>query len=230
MARLIPVALEIRPGSIAGDADRLTRHQTPALRASSSRWPRNSSDAFTAVRETGGLEVAEFLTPSGLAIVVRMSEESGNKIADLINKSEIADVLNSYFRALDEKHFDPQHFAAILTADAKMTRPNGMSLTGPEEISASHAQSFSRFESSQHLLTAPDISIDGGTATVRANLVAMHMWEGSKTNANNADNFFVAGGVIDVTLIQIDGRWKISELSNTVIWRAGGFRNMLQTR
>ena len=159
-----------------------------------------------------------------------MSEEYGNKIAELINKSEIADVLNSYFRALDEKNFDPQHFAAILTADAKMTRPNGMSLTGPEEISASHAQSFTRFESSQHLLTAPDISIDGGAATARANLVAMHMWEGSKTNANNVDNFFVAGGIIDVTLIQIDGRWKISQLSNTVIWRAGGFRNMLQTR
>jgi hypothetical protein len=79
-------------------------------------------------------------------------------------------------------------------------------------------------------LTAPDISIDGRTATVRANLVAMHMWEGSKTNANNVDNFFVAGGVIDVTLIQMDGRWKISELSNTVSWRTGGFRNMLQTR
>jgi ketosteroid isomerase-like protein len=163
-------------------------------------------------------------------MVVRMSEQYGNKITELINKSEIADTLNSYFRALDNKDFDPQHFAAILTADAKMTRPNGMSLTGPEEISASHAQSFTRFESSQHLLTAPDISIDGGTATVRANLVAMHMWEGSKTNANNVDNFFVAGGVIDVTLIQIDGRWKISQLSNTVIWRAGGFRNMLQTR
>ena len=162
--------------------------------------------------------------------MVRMSEKYGDKITELIDKSEIAHVVNSYFRALDEKDFDPQHFAGILTADAKMTRPNGMSLTGPEEISASHAQSFTRFESSQHLLTAPDISIDGGTATVRANLVAMHMWEGSKTNANNADNFFVAGGVIDVTLIQRDGRWKISQLSNTVVWRAGSFRNMLQTR
>jgi ketosteroid isomerase-like protein len=174
--------------------------------------------------------LAGFFKPSGLAMVVRMSEQYGNKITELINKSEIADAVNSYFRALDAKDFDPRHFAAILTADAKMTRPNGMSLTGPEEISASHAQSFARFESSQHLCTVPDISIDGGTATVRANLVAMHMWEGSKANANNVDNFFVAGGVMDATLIQIDGRWKISRLSNTVIWRAGGFRNMLQTR
>jgi hypothetical protein len=59
-----------------------------------------------------------------------MSEQNGNKITELINESEIADVVNSYFRALDEKDFDAQHFAAILTADATMTRPNGMSLTG----------------------------------------------------------------------------------------------------
>ena len=92
--------------------------------------------------------LAGFLKPSGSAMVVRMSEQYGNKIIELINKSEIADTLSSYFRALDKKDFDPQHFAAILTADAKMTRPNGMSLTGPGEISASHAQSFTRFESS----------------------------------------------------------------------------------
>jgi hypothetical protein len=79
-------------------------------------------------------------------------------------------------------------------------------------------------------LTAPAISIDGGTATVRANLVAMHMWEGSKANANSTDNFFVAGGVIVATLIHMDGRWRISQLRNTVVWRAGGFRNMLETR
>ena len=62
-----------------------------------------------------------------------------------------------------------------------------------------------------------------------ANLMAMHMWEGSKTKTNNVENFFVVGGVVDVTLIQMDNRWKISQLSNTVIWRAG-FGNMFQTR
>lgn len=159
-----------------------------------------------------------------------MNEKCEDKITELVNKSEILDVVSSYFRALDEKHFDREHFATILTTDAQMTRPNGVSLTGPDEISASHAQSFSRFESSQHLLTVPDISITGRTATVRANLVAMHMWQGSRTNANNTDNFFVAGGVIDATLQQTDGKWNISSLSNTVVWRAGGFRDMRETK
>jgi uncharacterized protein (TIGR02246 family) len=152
-----------------------------------------------------------------------------NKIAELVSKSEITSVLNAYFRALDERNFDSQYFATIFTKDAEVVRPNGLSITGPEEISASHRQSFARFEGSQHLAAGHDISIDGNTATVRANLIAMHLWQGSNTDANKKDNFFVAGGVIEATLVQADDQWKISKMNNAVIWRAGGFKDMLQT-
>ena len=140
------------------------------------------------------------------------------------------EVVQSYFRALDEKHCDAQYFASIFTAEARVTRPNGASLIGPEAISASHTKSFARFEGSQHLLAGHDISIAGNKATVRANLVAMHMWEGSHTSANNPENFFVAGGVIQSELVQTDGQWKISHMSNNVVWRAGGFRDVAQTK
>jgi ketosteroid isomerase-like protein len=152
-----------------------------------------------------------------------------DRITEFINKAEITSIVNSYFRALDEKNFDAQHYASILTPQAKVTRPNGASLIGPEEISASHAKSFTRFEGSQHVVAGHEISLDGSTANVRANLIAMHMWQGSKTDANKLDNFFVAGGVIHATLMQSDGQWRISQMSNAVLWRAGGFRDMMQT-
>jgi uncharacterized protein (TIGR02246 family) len=152
-----------------------------------------------------------------------------DRITELINKSEITSIVNSYFRALDEKNFDAQHFASIFTPQAKVTRPNGASLIGPEEISASHEKSFTRFEGSQHFVAGHDISLDGSTANVRANLIAMHMWQGSKTDANKLDNFFIAGGVIHATLMQSDGQWRISQMSNAVLWRAGGFKDMMQT-
>jgi ketosteroid isomerase-like protein len=152
-----------------------------------------------------------------------------NKIAELVSKSEITSVVNAYFRALDEQNFDTQYFAAIFTKDAEVRRPNGLSITGPEAISASHQQSFARFEGSQHFAVGHDISIDGDTAIVRANLIAMHMWQGSNTDASKKENFFVAGGVIEATLVQVDDQWKISKMSNAVIWRAGGFKDMLQT-
>jgi uncharacterized protein (TIGR02246 family) len=156
--------------------------------------------------------------------------EYESTVTELINRSKITSVVNSYFRALDDKNFNAQHFASIFTPQAKVTRPNGASLTGPEEISASHEKSFARFEGSQHLLTGHDVSVDGSTAAVRANLVAMHMWQGGNTDANKVDNFFIAGGVIRAELVQTDGQWKISQLSNEVVWRGGGFKDMLQTR
>jgi uncharacterized protein (TIGR02246 family) len=156
--------------------------------------------------------------------------ENSLKIAELIHKSEVTGVVHRYFRALDEKNFDAQYFASIFTEEATVTRPNGASLIGPKAISASHEKSFARFEGSQHLLTGHEISIRGNKATVRANLVAMHMWQGSRTNANNPENAFIAGGVIHSELVQTDGQWKISQLSNDVVWRAGGFRDMAQTK
>ena len=159
-----------------------------------------------------------------------MDQSNQAAITELIYESNITSVVNSYFRALDENNFEAQHFATFLTTDARMTRPNGASLVGPEEISATHKQSFASFEGTQHFLTAPDISIKGDTAAVRANVIAMHMWQGSNTNANNIDNFFVAGGVVSGKLIQTDGHWKISQLSNVVVWRGGGFKNMMQTK
>jgi uncharacterized protein (TIGR02246 family) len=152
-----------------------------------------------------------------------------DRFTELINKSEITSVVNSYFRALDEKNFDPRHFAAIFTPQATVTRPNGASLIGPEEIRANHEKSFTRFEGSQHVVAGHDISFDGSAANVRANLIAMHMWQGSRADANKPDNFFVAGGVIQATLIHSDGQWKISQMSNAVRWRAGGFKDMMQT-
>jgi len=60
-------------------------------------------------------------------------DQDSLKIAELINKAEVTSVVNSYFRALDEKNFDAQHFVSIFTAEAKMTRPNGASWSDPQK-------------------------------------------------------------------------------------------------
>jgi hypothetical protein len=42
-----------------------------------------------------------------------------NTLAELVSKSEITSVVNTYFRALDEQNFDTQYFAAILRRTQK---------------------------------------------------------------------------------------------------------------
>ena len=40
---------------------------------------------------------------------------------------------------------------------------------------------------------------------------------------------FIAGGIVDAKLVRDNGQWKIAHISNTVVWRAGGFKDMAQT-
>ena len=104
-----------------------------------------------------------------------------NQIQVFVLIVEIQQVVNGYFRALDEQDLEPAHLRRILTGDAKVIRPNGAAMVGPETIGQSHRESMARFESTQHLISSHDVAIDGDTATVRANLVAIHIWPGART-------------------------------------------------
>jgi hypothetical protein len=144
---------------------------------------------------------------------------------------EIQQVTNGYFRALDEKDFDETDLQRIFTADAKLVRPNGAATLGPKAIGESHRESMARFENTQHLLTGHEVTLDGETATLRANVVAMHIWPGANTMVNAQESHFVAGGVVTARLIHTSAGWRITEIANCVLWRAGGgFERIFATK
>jgi len=151
------------------------------------------------------------------------------QLGALVDKLEIIDVVNSYFHALDEKHLDIQHLRRIFTDDAEVVRPNGLAVIGPQEIGASHEKSLARFESTQHMLTGHETQIEGDMASVRVNVIAMHMWAGGNQDARKQDSYFVAGGVITARLCRIGNSWRMTSVKNAVKWRAGDFKNMAQT-
>ena len=142
---------------------------------------------------------------------------------------EVTQVFNRYYRALDEKNFELSHLQQIFTPDAEVVRPNGAAMVGPEVIGNSHKESFARFRGSQHILTNHDVTIDGDQATVRANLVAMHLWAKGKSNVNSPEDYFLAGSVVTARLVHTSDGWRISRAESHVVWRGGYFGNMLQT-
>ncbi len=152
----------------------------------------------------------------------------------LMHTVEITEVINRYFAALDQKQFDITTMSQIFADDARIVRPNGAVTTGPQEIGDSHSHSLSRFRATQHLTSSFIIAlIDDTSAEFRANLVAMHLWADGHgdPNADPNDNYFLAGGVITGHVILGASGWRITEISNRVIWRRGtGFQQMLQTR
>jgi ketosteroid isomerase-like protein len=147
-----------------------------------------------------------------------------------LDEALIIRVVNTFFRALDEKHFDDSYLGQILAADVQMIRPNGAATVGRANIAESFARSFTRFEATQHLLTGHDVDVNGDTAAVRANLVAIHIWNDRPVEASMLDRSFTAGGVITAALRRSPDGWRISKAEMRVIWRTGFFGDMLQTR
>jgi hypothetical protein len=89
---------------------------------------------------------------------------------------------------------------------------------------------MARFESTQHIVSSHDVAIAGDTATVRANLVAIHIWPGARTMLTTPESYFAAGGVITAHLVRTGAGWQIAEMSHRVIWRAGGgFERVMAT-
>jgi hypothetical protein len=153
--------------------------------------------------------------------------------ASLIHTVAITALIDRYFAALDQKQFDLPTMSQIFVDNAKVIRPHGQVITGPQEIGASHSRSLSRFRATQHLTSGFLITlVDPTTAGFRANLVAMHLWaEGQGDPAvDPLDNYFLAGGVITGQVALLAQGWRITEIANQVIWRRGaGFQQMLAT-
>ena len=151
-----------------------------------------------------------------------------------MHTAAITEIINRYFAALDQKQFDTTTMCQIFAEGAKIVRPNGAVTTGPKEIGDSHSHSLSRFRATQHLPSSFIITLkDDISAEFRANLIAMHLWaEGhGDPNVEPNDNYFLAGGVITGHVILGASGWRMTEITNQVIWRRGtGFQQMLQTQ
>lgn len=146
-----------------------------------------------------------------------MNEQLNN----LIERAQISDLHSRYFRAIDEKQLDTKIIEATFTTDAQLIKPNSAVSQGQEQILNGHIQSFARFQATQHTTSDFIIEIDNDTASVRANLVAMHVWGDIADNPSLKGNHFHAGGVLMTKAIKTSAGWRISEWSFRNSWRAG---------
>ena len=157
-----------------------------------------------------------------------------DRVEDFLRKAEITELINRYFGALDHRNFDDTTMHLILADDVRVVRPNGAETIGRQTIVESHRNSFIRFRATQHMASGIVVTLhDHEQAEFRGNLVAMHLWaEGlGDTTVHPNDNYFLAGGVLSGKATMTPQGWRITQLSNDVIWRKGtGFKQILQTQ
>jgi hypothetical protein len=134
-------------------------------------------------------------------------------------------LLSAYFAAIDDKCLDAAIVTATFLPDGRVIRPDGVALTGPEEIIAEQNESFARFRATHHMLTDHVITRSGHTAHVRANMQAMHLWNDAGNSAE-LQTHFVAGGVLRASAEWTADGWRLSELTMRPTWRTGATTRM----
>ena len=139
----------------------------------------------------------------------------------IIEKAEISSLLINYFKAIDEKQLDTESVEKTFTADAKVIKPNGAVSAGAYEILEGQLKSFARFKGTQHACSDFIIEIVNDNASVRTNLIAMHVWAHIHENPSLEGKHFHAGGVLSTRAIKVDGKWRISEWIFRNVWRSG---------
>ena len=150
------------------------------------------------------------------------------QLKEIIEKTQIADLLTRYFAAVDDKRIDIHIVKATFTSDAKIIRPDGSEMVGQENILHGHIKSFARFKATHHVITNFIVDINNDIATLRSNIIANHMWVDNEDNPSLNNKYFLADGVFSAKAVKLDNQWRISELRNNVVWRTGdGMKDML---
>lgn len=145
-------------------------------------------------------------------------------------RAEAIELISRYFAAIDDKHLELASVAATFAEQGKIVRPNGVELVGAAAIFEGQSQSFARFRATQHVITDHVVELEADRARVRANVVAVHLWQAGHGDASALESHFTAGGVLRVELVRVAGAWRIQALSNRIVWRTGsGFGQMLGT-
>jgi len=150
------------------------------------------------------------------------------QVKELIERTQISDLLIRYFAAVDDKRIDMEIVKATFASSARIIRPDGTSIVGQENILDGHLKSFARFKATHHVITNVIVDIKNDTATLRSNIIANHLWADDENNPSLNNKHFLADGVFSAQAIKINNDWRISELRNRVVWRTGdGMKEIL---
>ena len=68
------------------------------------------------------------------------------QLKEIIERTQIIDLLIRYFAAVDDKCIDIEIVKATFTSDAKIIRPDDAEIVGQENILDGHLKSFARFK------------------------------------------------------------------------------------
>jgi SnoaL-like domain len=147
--------------------------------------------------------------------------------ATWMDKLALTELIEKYFQLVDDKDFAVEKMQALFTESGTLTRPNDSVVRGAAEIVESNNKSFSRFRATQHLPSGYVVEVVGDEATIRANVMAMHLWADGCGDTNALERHFVGGVVLRASARRTADGWRLTNLGGRNIWRSGSALGMM---
>jgi SnoaL-like domain len=134
-------------------------------------------------------------------------------VRGLLDHREISELIDRYGLMADTRAFGDAR--SCFTDDVIAEYPSGH--TGGIDALRDHGRRIlGAFARTQHVITNHVIDLSGDRATVRANLIAIHVPDGERPNAH-----FDAGCTYLFEVARTPEGWRISRLRLEVLWTAG---------
>jgi hypothetical protein len=138
---------------------------------------------------------------------------SVSNLEDLINRSAIGDLITNYGTGIDRRDWRLYRSVFMDQVTVDFSSAGGASRVFSADDWVEHVRDMlSCFDATQHNITNHVITLAVDTATIVANLVARHVFEGG---------IQLMGGFYTNDLVRVDEEWKISVCRLTMTWEQG---------
>ena len=142
-----------------------------------------------------------------------MPDVADHRLVSIRDRLDIAELIAAYADMADRRSFNDAD--AIFASDVVAIYPGGEA-RGIGSIANYGRQFLGRFARTQHIITNLMFRIGEDEATVRANLIAVHV-----ADADRPDRHFDLGGIYQFALARTKEGWRISRLELTMVWTNG---------
>ncbi|MGW4244562.1 nuclear transport factor 2 family protein [Nocardia sp. NPDC004722] len=140
------------------------------------------------------------------------------RIQDLADKFEITELVNRLGRALDEGDWD--ELAAIYTPDATAQTPGGLAVGRPALV-AQASRNHSPDKRVQHVISGILVDLDGDTARVRANLLAVFAWGPAQDPTLGSQPRLTLGEIYRFEAVRTPEGWQLASVASSPVWSVG---------
>lgn len=145
-----------------------------------------------------------------------------DRLQELTDRLDIAEVLARYCEALDDRRWEL--LETVFTADATCDYGSVGTPAGLADITDTIRGTIGDLDATQHLIGNVQVAVSGDTATARCYLTSQHVRHGAPGGQT-----YAIGGSYHDTLVRTPDGWRISSRRLQRMW-ADGNRDVVRRR